>query len=93
MNPATRKYRKIGKKGQVGETVSWIIATIIIIGILLIFIWISFLMSKVKIVKVGDVETDIKESNLLKEKTSFAHQIAGYRDKEIIDNILKEQNG
>jgi TRAP-type mannitol/chloroaromatic compound transport system permease small subunit len=81
------------KKGQTGETISWIVATLVIIGILLIFIWISVLMSKVKIVKIGDVKTDLpKEPQSLNVKTALAHKIANGKNKEVIDNILKEND-
>jgi len=83
------KYKK-SKKAQVGETVSWVIATLIIVGILIIFLFVSVLMSKAKFVRIGNVETDLKESNLLKEKTSFAYQLTNYKNKDIIENILKE---
>ena len=77
------------RKAQIGETLTWIIATLVIIGILLLFIFFSSLMSKVKAIRVGNLETDIKVTNVLKEKTSFAHQFVNYKDKELIDNILK----
>jgi|GEM_PF-1225625 len=85
-----RKIIKRDKRAQIGETLTWIIATLVIIGILLLFIFFSSLMSKVKAIRVGNLETDVKITNVLKEKTSFAHQLANYKDKELIDNILKE---
>ncbi len=79
------------KRGQIGETLSWVIATLVIIGILVIFIWISVLMSKVKTIGIGDVRTDLgKESAVLNEKTALAHQLENNKDKEIIDNLLKK---
>jgi hypothetical protein len=87
MNSAIRKNKK---KAQIGETLTWIVATLIIIVILFVFIFASVLMSKVKIIKMGDVETDLKESNLLEKKTSFAHQIVNHKNEEIIIKILKE---
>ena len=86
------RCKKIGKKAQVGETVSWIIATLIIIGILIIFIVVSSLMSSAKLIHVGSVKIDMKETNLLPEKTSFAYQLTNYKDKDIIENILKEND-
>jgi hypothetical protein len=78
------------KKGQVGETISWLIATLVIIGVLLLFIWISVMMSKVKVIAVGDLRTDSgKESVILTMKTSLANQLNN-ENKEVIDNILKE---
>jgi len=82
---------KLGKKGQVGETVSWVVATIIIVAILLIFIWISVLMAKVKTVGIGDVQTDSgTKVDLFAQKTAMANQLDNNQNKEMIDNILKE---
>ncbi len=78
------------RSAQVGETITWIIATLVIIGILLLFIFFSSLMSKVKAIRVGNLETDVKVTNLLTEKTSFANQLSNYKDKELVDSILKE---
>ena len=87
-------YRKIiSKKGQIGETVTWIPATLIIIGILLIFIGISFLMSKSKAIGIGDVKIDLgKNSEHLAIKTSMAEQLNN-QNKDKIENTLREQNG
>lgn len=80
------------KKAQVGETISWVIATLVIIGILMIFIYISVLMAESK--KITNIELKISDSeekiNLLTEKSSLAHQLANNRNKEVIDNILDE---
>lgn len=79
------------KKGQVGETVSWVVATIIIVAILLIFIWISILMAKAKNFSTGDVQTDSgTKVDLLAQKTAMANQLDNNQNKEMIDNILKE---
>jgi len=80
------------KKGQVGETTSWIVATIVIIGILIIFVYISILMSKVKTINIGELQISDsgKGTGILAEKNSLAHQLANNKNKEMIDNILKE---
>jgi Na+-transporting NADH:ubiquinone oxidoreductase subunit NqrF len=85
---------KLGKKGQIGETITWVLATLIIIGIVLISIWISFLMSKSRSISVGDVRIDLgKESEQLTTKTSIAEQLTNNEDKSMIEDILKKQNG
>ncbi len=77
--------------GQVGETVSWIIATLVIIGILVIFIYISVLMSKIKGTGIISLKLNMeKENSILSEKTLIAHKLADNKNKEVIDNILKE---
>jgi hypothetical protein len=79
------------KRGQVGETVSWVIATIVIIGVLIAFLWISSLLSKVKAITAGEVRSDLnKESVVLTGKTSLAHKLENNKNKDVIDNLLKE---
>ncbi|MCX6747046.1 MAG: hypothetical protein NTU63_02830 [Candidatus Pacearchaeota archaeon] len=80
------------KKAAVGATMSWIIATLVIIGILLIFIYVSILLSKTKAINIGNLKTDSKEYNTLELKTLFAHQLANNKNKGLIDDAIKEQN-
>jgi hypothetical protein len=76
-------------KGQTGETINWVIATLVIIGILILFIYISTLMAKAKSLTVGDLNSDLSKKNLiLSEKTAFAHQLYGNKDKGVIDKII-----
>jgi len=86
------KY-KMNKKAQIGTTIGWIVATIIIIGILLIFIYISLLMSKVKAITLRDLSSEGNKINILELKTSYAHHLANNRNKEIIDDFIKENDG
>jgi hypothetical protein len=83
------KFNK-NKKAQAGETVSWVIATLVIIGILIIFIYASVLMSKVKVINLQGVQSDLTDkSKVLEEKTHLSNLILNNKDKEMIDNILK----
>ena len=85
---------KLNKHAQVGETVTWIVATLIIIGILMIFIYVSVLISKVKVVSVSSINVDSESTiDLLSQKTFFAYNLTNNKDKVLIDNILKQQNG
>jgi hypothetical protein len=79
------------KKAQTGETISWVVATLVIIGILVLFIYISTLMAKVKTVTIADLNSDIsKKSLVLSEKTALAYQLSGNTNKEAIDKIILE---
>jgi uncharacterized membrane protein YobD (UPF0266 family) len=81
------------KRGQIGETVSWLIATLVIIGILILFIWASVLMANVKGVGIGNLQTDLaKESLVLTEKTALSNVIMDNKNKDTIDNILQNEN-
>jgi len=92
MSRCKKIFQNKSKKAAVGATMSWIIATLVIIGILLIFIYVSILLSKTKVINIGNLKTDSKEYNILKLKTSFAHQLANNKNKGLIDDAIKEQN-
>ena len=99
LNSKTKKQRflacslKSNKKAQLGETMTWVVATIVIIGILLIFTFISsvFAKSNGMIVSLKRVfsSDEITEVNWVKEKTDLAygHKLS---NKEIIDNWIKK---
>jgi len=81
------------KKAQTGETVSWIVATLVIIGILLIFIYVSVLMSNTKKINFTDTATGLpSESAILTEKNFIANEIMNNKNKDMIDGILKNEN-
>ncbi len=93
-NPAcmTRALLPRNCSGQTGETITWLVATLIVVGILIIFIYASVLLSNLKTVGIGDLNTDLeKESIVLNEKTFLAEQING-NNKEMINSILKQEN-
>lgn len=81
------------KKGQIGETISWVVATLVVVGILVFFIYVSILTSKTKNIGITNLKSDIaKEPELLIQKTAFSHQLANDKNKETIDAILEETN-
>lgn len=81
------------KQGQISQTLTWIVATVIIVGVLILFVYISSVMSNTKVVKVGEVKSDLTaESSVLSTKTSLAFKLNN-TNQEMIDKILKEQNG
>lgn len=53
--------KRKNKKAQVGETLTWVIATLIIIGTLLVFVYASIALAKAKSVNSGEVKTQIKQ--------------------------------
>jgi hypothetical protein len=82
------------RSGQIGETVTWFVAALIILMVVIIFVFLSFLMSKTKAINVGDVRTDLgKNSDQLTMKTSIAEQLSNNENKQEIEDILKKQNG
>jgi len=86
----------INKKAQIGETITWIIATIIIIGILTISVFISSALGEGK----SEIRVDGKEKDLLISKSITAYLLTKtekgktvyeeLRDEEIVDQNIKK---
>jgi hypothetical protein len=78
------------KKGEIGETLTWIVATLIIVGILIIFL---FLSAGIKRILVEDVKSDLpKESVSLGLKTTLAYNITNEKNKQVITNLLRQDD-
>lgn len=81
------------KKAQIGETMTWVIATIIIVVIMSIFIYTSTLLAKTKSVNLPDIKIgEKKETDLIPMKISFAYEKTPLEKREIIDKWLEKQN-
>lgn len=63
------------KKAQVGESVTWIVATIAIIAVLLIFTYISLVLSKTKSFKINFEEKSENSEDWIDSKTEMAYSI------------------
>lgn len=63
-------YKRKNKKAQVGETLTWIVATLIIIGTLLIFIYVSIALAKSKSLGSGNIKNTI-DSQILNEDVDW----------------------
>jgi hypothetical protein len=72
-----------GKKAQVAETMTWVVATIIIIVLLVASIYLSSLLGKSKDLKVGGIESS-EENNWVNSKTQMALEI----NNENVNRIL-----
>lgn len=80
------------KKAQTGETISWIIATLVIVVILILFVYASTIMAKIKVVNFKEVSSDLSgESKVLEEKNIISHIILNNKDKESIEVILQNE--
>jgi len=81
------------KKGEIGETLTWIVATLIIIGILIIFLFLSSRISSIKKILVEDVKSDLPEESVsLGLKTGLAYNITNEKNKRVITNILGQDD-
>ncbi|MBS3084371.1 hypothetical protein J4411_00465 [Candidatus Pacearchaeota archaeon] len=76
------QIRELGKKGQVGETLTWIVATLLVIILLIFFIFGSSLLGKTK--KLGNTFRESLTSSQtfegtdpLLKKSLFAYVTAG----------------
>ena len=84
----------LNKKAQISDVMTWIIATIAIIAILIIFVYASTILAqKTKVIKIKSLTLDLdKEVDLLETKTSLAYLSASSEQKNIIDNYLEGKN-
>ena len=62
-------------KGQVGETITWVLATILLIVILIVFIYASIAMAKVKYLKLDIKLTSGSSVDWVNSKTQMAYSI------------------
>lgn len=79
------------KRAQLGETMTWVIATIIVVVTLIVFIYVSSLLKGIRDVKIPDLKLDSNSDvNWIQSKISFAHSLDEDKNKEFIDNWIKE---
>jgi competence protein ComGC len=79
------------KRGQISDTMTWVVATIIIIVILMIFIYASSVLAKTKVVSYKGPEDKV---DLLETKTSlaFLNKKVSEEEKQFIENWIEEEN-
>jgi biopolymer transport protein ExbD len=81
----------INKRGQVGESITWVVATIILIIMLIIFIYASIALSKTKYLK-PTIKTNSEDSfNWINSKTQIAYSINKDNKNKINEWISQEQ--
>jgi len=82
----------LNKKAQISETITWVVATIIIIVILIVFIYLSSLLAEMKSINIGDLKKSTEEeSDWIGIKTSIAYSIRD-DNKTIIENWIKNES-
>lgn len=82
------------KKAQLSDVMSWIVATLVIIVVLVFFIYASSLLAqKSKVVGVTGDNLVSGEEDYLESKTNIAHKISSQSQKEIIDSYLSANGG
>jgi hypothetical protein len=71
------------KKGQIGETITWAIATIVLVVILIIFIYASVALSKVKTLKTEIKANSADTVNWINAKTQMAYSVSSANKNKI----------
>ena len=84
------EYKIKNKKAQIGETITWVVATIIIIAILILSIYVASLLSNTK--KTLTYASEGRKGDILMEKSLFAYFLANETDKEVIYSELKKND-
>jgi len=77
------------RKAQIGETMTWVVATIIIIAVLIISIYAASLLANTKV--IIPYQKEKKDGDLLMEKSLFAYFSVDDAKKNIIYNKLEQQ--
>ena len=80
------------KKAQVGETVTWIVATIVLIAILLIFIFASSILAKSKSLKVNLKANSEEDVSWIDSKTKMAYSLNNANKNKIIAWISQKED-
>ena len=79
------------KKAQIGETINWVVATIIVILVLLFFIYISIALGKSKALKAEPNLNNGKEIDWINIKTEIAYSMNS-NNKDKIDIWISQEN-
>jgi biopolymer transport protein ExbD len=82
----------INKRGQVGESVTWIVATIVLIVILIIFIYASVVLSKAKSFEVSLKKGSEDSADWINSKTELAYSISS-SNKNRIQGWISQAEG
>jgi uncharacterized membrane protein len=71
------------KRGQVGETITWVLATILLVVILIIFIYAAIAMAKVKYLNLSTKLTSGSSVDWINSKTQMAYSISSTNKNKI----------
>lgn len=71
------------KKAQIGETLTWVVATIIIVVVLLIFIYVSIALGKSKAVDTIKIKTEESSVDWIEVKTNLAYSLNNENQNKI----------
>jgi hypothetical protein len=80
----------MNKKGQVSETMTWVIVTILLVVILLVFIYLSVALSKTKSLNANIKSGSENSVNWVNSKTQIAYSINSNNKNKIQAWIAEE---
>jgi len=80
-------FNKKDKKGQIGETITWVVATIIIIVILLVSIFVS-----TSYIGGSKKATFSKQTDILASKSFFAYLLTEDEGETVYEQLRDEEN-
>ena len=78
-------------KAQVGTTITWMVATLVIVVVLLISIYVSSLLSKTKDFSSGDFDTEDLGYDSLAKKSMFAFLLTNSQGENIVYSQLNNE--
>lgn len=85
---------KKNNKAQIGESLTWIVATLVIVLVLVIFIYVASTMGKAKSISQEKISlktsSGVEETNWINMKTFFAKEIDN-RNSEKIDSWISKE--
>jgi hypothetical protein len=79
------------KKAAIGETLTWTVATFIIVTMIILFLFFSGLMARLKSVSVDSGNIAVDGEDLIESKTSLALDIEDAKEDYIEDWIKEEK--
>ncbi len=79
------------RKAQVGESITWVVATIILIIVLIIFIYASIALAKTKSLKLNVKEDSEDSADWINSKTQIAYSINS-NNKNKIEEWISQNN-
>jgi hypothetical protein len=88
-----QRMAKYNRRGQVADTMTWIVATIIIVLVLILFVYASSILAKTKGIErfvKGLFSEDDEEVDWIKVKTDLAYEIED-KNKALIEKWIEDE--
>ena len=81
------------KRGQIGETMTWVVATIIVVVLLTIFIYASSALAKTKNLSLTDLKISLdKTKDIVNTKSLFAYEKTSEEKKVLVKQWIDKND-